>query len=76
MTMTPNEIKEWNNFIVNKWADIKKLGKHELLHLLASYDEYVRQIIEENEGEPVCLAEFYEYDYPDYFINFKSDLLD
>lgn len=46
------------------WKEqISKLDKHELLKLLGAYDAYVWQIINENEGEPVCVAEFYINDY-------------
>lgn len=71
------KIEEYNKHIVKIWEEIKGLNKQELLHLLASYEEYVRQIVEENEGQPVCLAEFYEWDYLSYFKNeFKSDILE
>ena len=71
------KIEEYNKHIVKIWGEIKRLNKQELLHLLASYEEYVRQIVEENEGQPVCLAEFYEWDYLSYFKNeFKSDILE
>lgn len=70
-----DKIEEYNNFVVKMWNEIKTLDKKELLHLLASYDEYVRQIVEENGSKPVCLAEFYHYDYLDYFNDWESDLL-
>lgn len=73
--MTPEQAEKYNGFIVKQWREIKTLEKKELLHLLASYDEYVRQIIEENDSKPVCLAEFYYYDYLDYFNDWESDLL-
>lgn len=77
MTSTLEQIKTRNNHIVKIWGEIKELDKQELLHLLASYEEYVRQIVEENEGQPVCLAEFYEWDYLSYFKDdFKSDILE
>lgn len=72
--MTPDKIKEYNDFVVKMWNEIKTLDKKELLHLLASYDDYVRQIVE-NGSKPVCLAEFYHYDYLDYFNDWESDLL-
>lgn len=68
------KIKDYNKFVVKQWAEIKNLDKKELLHLLASYDEYVRQI-QENGGKPVVLAEFYYYEYLDYFNDWESDLL-
>lgn len=43
--------------------EITNLEQEELLDLLWAYDEYVRQIITENEGEPVGVKEFYENDY-------------
>ena len=49
------------------WKEIKQLNRAELLHLLCSYDEYVRQVQEENGGEAICVAEFYTNDYQDYF---------
>lgn len=57
------------------WGEIKELPNEELLHLLSAYDEYVRQIVDENEGEPVTVAEFYENDFQDYFKEWRSDLL-
>lgn len=57
------------------WGEIKGLNKEELLHLLSSYDEYVRQVQDENGGEAVCLAEFYTNDYKEYYQNWKSNLL-
>lgn len=77
MTSTLEQIEVRNNHIVKIWDEIKQLDKRDLLHLLASYEEYVRQIVEENEGQPVCLAEFYEWDYLSYFKDeFKSDILE
>lgn len=46
--------------------EIKQLPREELLDLLFAYDEYVYEIIVENESTPVGLCEFYEYDYKDY----------
>ena len=42
------------------------LPKDELVDFIAAYSDYVQQIVSENEGEPVCAAEFYEYDYQEY----------
>lgn len=57
------------------WGEIKELPNEKLLHLLSAYDEYVRQIVDQNEGEPVTVAEFYENDFQDYFKEWRSDLL-
>jgi hypothetical protein len=72
--MTQDKIKEYNDFVIKMWNEIKTLDKKELLHLLASYDEYIRQMVEYG-GKPVRLAEFYHYDYLDYFNDWESDLL-
>lgn len=53
----------WEN---KTWEEITKLPRKEILSLLVAYDEYVYQICVENEGEPVGVCEFYEYDYQDY----------
>lgn len=45
------------------WKEIKGLSDVELARLLKAYDEYVWQIITENESTPVGVAEFYQYDY-------------
>lgn len=39
------------------------MDRDELIKLCMSYDEYVSQIINENEGEPVCLAEYIDNDW-------------
>ena len=46
--------------------ELKNLPKDELIKLLLAYSDYVQQVVSENEGEPVCVAEFYEYDYQEY----------
>lgn len=61
--MTHEQFVEWEN---KKWGDIKSLPREELLELLMAYDAYVWEIINENQGEPVGVCEFYEYDYKDY----------
>ena len=43
--------------------DFNELGKEELLDIIWKYDDYVQQVINENEGEPVCLLEFVNNDY-------------
>lgn len=45
--------------------EINELNKDELFDLLCCYDGYVWQVIHENEGEPVGVAEFFENDYQD-----------
>ena len=51
----------------NKVAnEIMRLPRKELLSLLIAYDEYVYQVVHENESEPVGVCEFYEYDYKEY----------
>lgn len=54
---------EWED---NIWCDIKKLPPKEILRLLIAYDEYVFQIVHENQSEPVGVPEFYQYDYQEY----------
>lgn len=39
------------------------MDRDELIKLCMSYDEYVSQIINENDGEPVCLAEYIDNDW-------------
>lgn len=48
------------------WDEIKKLDPQEWLILLRAYDAYVFEIVRENNGEPVGVPEFYEYDYQEY----------
>ena len=67
--------RQYQGMIKTAWGEIKELPKEKTAHLLAAYDEYVRQIVELGEGEPVTVAEFYENDYQDYFKNWKPDLL-
>ena len=43
--------------------DFNELSKEELLDIIWAYDDYVQQVITENEGEPVCLLEFVNNDY-------------
>ena len=61
--MTHEQFVEWED---KKWGDIKSLSREELLKLLMAYDAYVWEIVNENEGEPVGVCEFYEYDYQEY----------
>ena len=61
--MTHDEFLEFEDKV---WVDIKQLDRSELLSLLVAYDEYVYQVIHENEGEPVGVPEFYQYDYQEY----------
>ena len=68
-------IAEYKMRVAEIWREIKSLDKAELLHLLSSYDEYVRQIQNETGCKAVSLAEFYIYDFQDYFKHWKSDLL-
>lgn len=49
------------------WKEVRGLSDTELARLLKAYDEYVWQIITENESTPVGIAEFYEYDYQEYW---------
>lgn len=42
------------------------LSREELEALAVAYSDYVMQIVED-ECRPVCLGEFYEYDWQDYF---------
>lgn len=67
--------RQYENMTKTAWGEIKELPNEELLHLLSAYDEYVRQIVDENEGEPVTVAEFYENDFQDYSKEWRSDLL-
>lgn len=67
--------RQYENMTKTAWGEIKELPNEELLHLLSAYDEYVRQIVDQNEGEPVTVAEFYENDFQDYFKDWRSDLL-
>ena len=46
--------------------DFNELEREELLNIIWAYDDYVQQVIEENEGEPVCLLEFVNNDYQEY----------
>lgn len=46
--------------------EIKKLPKAELIDLLFAFDEYVYQVIYENQSEPVGVCEFYQNDYQEY----------
>lgn len=46
--------------------EILKLPRDELAKLLFAYGDYVYQVVNENEGEPVCVEEFYENDYQEY----------
>lgn len=39
------------------------LDREELIDLCECYDSYVGQIINENESEPVCLAEYIDNDW-------------
>ena len=39
------------------------LSREELIRLCECYDGYVGQIINENEGEPVCLEEYIDNDW-------------
>lgn len=43
--------------------DFNELSREELLDIIWAYDDYVQQVINENEGEPVCLLEFVNNDY-------------
>lgn len=43
--------------------DFNNLDRDELLDIIWCYDDYVQQVINENEGEPVCLLEFVNNDY-------------
>lgn len=58
--------EEFLKFEDKVWVEIKELQREALLDLLMAYDEYVYQIIHENEGEPVGVPEFYQYDYKEY----------
>lgn len=42
---------------------LTNLSRDELIDLCENYDSYVWQIINENEGEPVCLSEYIENDW-------------
>lgn len=42
---------------------IEQMSRYELLRLIREYDEYVKCFLEESEGYPVCLEEFYNNDY-------------
>ena len=42
---------------------LTNLNREELIDLCESYDNYVWQILNENEGEPVCLSEYIENDW-------------
>lgn len=67
--MNGKEIDEHDKFIEHEnkvWDKIKKLDREELLILLQAYDAYVFEIVRENNGEPVGVPEFYEYDYQEY----------
>ena len=44
-------------------CDFNNLDRDELLNIIWCYDDYVQQVINENEGEPVCLLEFVNNDY-------------
>ena len=41
------------------WEEIKLLPREMLLHLLNEYNDYMWRVINEEQGEPVCVAEFY-----------------
>lgn len=47
---------------------LEHLDKPELLALACAYSDYVQYFNEHpDEGRPVCIAEFYEHDWQDYF---------
>lgn len=43
--------------------ELSKLSKDELLDLIVSYDNYVKEMDMEAGQYPVCLSEYYENDY-------------
>ena len=44
--------------------EINQLSHSELVNLLWTYDAYVIEVCDRNDGSvPVCLAEFYQNDY-------------
>lgn len=49
-----------------KWQELRDLPHEELFQLLMAYDEYVYQVVNENQSEPVGVLEFYQYDYKEY----------
>lgn len=48
------------------WQELSELSHDELFKLLVAYDEYVYQVVNENQSEPVGVLEFYQYDYKEY----------
>lgn len=54
------------NAEAKKWVELSKLSKNEIFSLLVAYDEYVFQIVNENQSEPVGVLEFYDNDYQEY----------
>ena len=69
------QMKRFKEMQNRAYKDIMGLTRERLLDLIRAYDEYVRQIVDENEGEPVTLAEFYENDYQQYFKEGRENLL-
>ena len=52
--------------VQDKWQELRELDHEELFQLLIAYDEYVYQVVNENQREPVGVLEFYQYDYKEY----------
>lgn len=48
------------------WQELSELSHDELFKLLIAYDQYVYQVVNENEGEPVGVLEFWQNDYQEY----------
>ena len=53
--------------------DFNELSREELLDIIWLYDDYVQQVINENEGEPVCLLEFVNNDYQSILADRKAE---
>lgn len=47
--------------------ELDRLDKKELLALTEAYSDYVQYLQRTNESKPVGIAEFYEYDWQDYY---------
>lgn len=52
--------------IQGMWQELSELSHDELFKLLMAYDQYVYQVVNENEGVPVGVLEFYQYDYQEF----------
>ena len=63
--MSKRETPSWVE-VQDKWQELRELDHEELFQLLLAYDEYVYQVVNENQSEPVGVLEFYQYDYKEY----------